>query len=86
MLLLKNGIRNTSRIQEMKLKRAKIPNRCVVENSSNFPPQIPARRFPTKLVKNHPPIISDKNFLGASFETKDNPIGDRHSSAIVIIK
>ena len=62
------------------------PNKLVVGVFSQFPPQIPASKFPAKLVKNQQPISRDKNFLGASFETRDNPIGDKQSSAIVIIK
>ena len=30
--------------------------------------------------------MSERNFLGASLDTRDNPIGDKQSSAIVIIK
>lgn len=30
--------------------------------------------------------MSDKKFFGASFDTNDKPIGDRQSSATVIIK
>ena len=54
--------------------------------ASKSPPQMPASKFPTKLVRNQQPIMSDKNFFGANFETRESPIGERHSSAIVIIK
>ena len=53
---------------------------------SIFPPKNPAIKLPKKLVKNQHPIVSDRNFLGASFDTSDKPIGDRQSSAMVIIK
>ena len=53
---------------------------------SYFPPSKPASIFPKKLVKNHVPIITDRNFLGASFDTKDKPIGDKHNSDNVITK
>ena len=56
------------------------------EIDSIFPPKIPATRLPKKLVKNQTPIVKDRNFFGASFDTSDNPIGERHNSAIVIIK
>ena len=51
-----------------------------------LPPQKPAKMFPKKLVKNQVPIHSDKNCRGASFDTNDSPIGDKHNSDNVIIK
>ena len=65
---------------------AKTPNSWKVGSVSNIPPHNPASKFPIKLVKNQQPINNDKNFLGASFDTNDRPIGDRHNSATVIIK
>src|SRR5688572_11312108 len=40
--------------------------------------------FPIDVDKNHPPIISAVNLGGLSFETRDNAIGLRHNSPIVI--
>jgi len=74
------------RMPVIKESIASVPKSSTVEMVSNLPPQIPAIRFPQKLVKNQHPIIKDKNFLGASLDTRDKPIGDRHSSAMVIIK
>ena len=67
-------------------KIAKIPNNSAGVIDSYFPAQIPAIKLPKKLVKNQHPIVKERNLRGASFETKDNPIGDKQSSAIVIIK
>ena len=67
-------------------KIAKTPKSSLGVKASYCPPHSPAIRFPIKLVKNQHPIVRERNFLGASFETKDKPIGDRQSSAIVIIK
>ena len=62
------------------------PNNLTGGIASYFPPQYPAAKFPAKLVKNQHPIVRERKRFGASFETKDNPIGDKQSSAKVIIK
>ena len=67
-------------------QQAKVANNIVLLIVPYFPPQTPAKRLPMKLDKNQVPIINDKNFLGASFETSDKPIGDKQISPIVIIK
>lgn len=36
------------------------------------------------VAKNHPPIINEVSLGGLSFETKDNPIGLKNNSPIVI--
>ena len=86
MYLLSRGIQQDRINAVINDNIAKVPNNCTVESASNFPPQKPAIRFPKKLVKNQQPITKDKNFFGANFVTNDNPIGDKHNSAIVIIK
>ena len=86
MYLLNRGIKHTRINPVMNDKTVSAPNSWTVVSVSNFPPQNPAIRFPKKLVKNQHPITSDKNFLGANFVTRDKPIGDKHNSAIVIIK
>ena len=58
----------------------------IEESVSYFPPQKPARLSPIKQVKNQQPIVSERNLLGASFDTSDKPIGERHSSDNVIVK
>lgn len=65
---------------------AKVKNKATLLIVPYLPPQKPANVFPMKLVKNQTPIINDKNFFGASFDTNDKPIGERQSSASVIIK
>lgn len=72
--------------QVMNARSASVPKIWLGARVSNFPPQIPAIKLPKKLVKNQQPIINERNFLGASLDTSDNPIGERQSSAIVIIK
>ena len=65
---------------------ANIPNSVVCGNVSYLPPIMPAIRFPKKLVKNQHPIVNDRNCTGASFDTRESPIGEMQSSAIVITK
>lgn len=43
----------------------------------------PATTFATKLLISHTPISNEASFTGASLETIDSPIGDKHSSPIV---
>ena len=73
-------------MNETKDTIASIPKSCAGVKASYLPPTMPAIKLPRKLVKNQHPIIKDKNFLGANFDTKDKPIGDKQSSATVIIK
>ena len=42
--------------------------------------------LPTAVASSHPPCITPWNLVGATFETKDNPIGLRNNSAIVKIR
>jgi len=39
--------------------------------------------FPTAVARSHPPCIRPWNLEGATFDTNDNPIGLRNSSATV---
>ena len=54
--------------------------------NSYFDAKTPANKFPAKDAKNHVPINNEANCFGASFDTSDKPMGDKHSSAIVAIK
>ena len=67
-------------------KPARTKNKISVGIEPYFPPQNPAKIFPKKLVKNHVPIRTETNCFGASFDTRDSPIGDIQSSATVIMK
>ena len=61
-------------------------NICEMVKLSYFPPQNPASVSPIKQVKNQHPIVRDKNFFGASFDTRESPIGEIQSSETVITK
>lgn len=42
--------------------------------------------FPIAVASSHPPCIRPWNRAGATFDTKESPIGLKNSSAIVMIK
>ena len=80
------GINIRSITKVKKARPANPPNNSKCESLPYSPPIRPANKFPEKHIKNHPPIVSDKNCFGASFDTSDKPIGDKQSSDSVIIK
>ena len=51
---------------------------------SQSPDKIPDSLFPMLVDKNHPPIIRAVRRGGLNFDTNESPIGDKHSSPIVI--
>ena len=51
---------------------------------SHIPESIPDNLLPMDVLKKNPPIISAVIRGGLSLETKDSPIGERHSSPKVI--
>ena len=85
-ILFNLGIKRANPIALASDIRAKTRNRISELIEPYCPPHNPAKIFPKKLVKNQVPISMDKNCLGASFETRDRPIEEIHSSAIVIMK
>lgn len=80
------GIKINIEIKVRKDSRAKYGNKFPGVFALYVPPQTPAIRFPKKLAKNQHPIINERNFFGASFDTSDNPMGDRQSSDNVMRK
>jgi hypothetical protein len=80
------GTKHNNKTHVIRDNKARSPKRLTNVSFSYSPPQTPATKFPIKLVKNQQPIIKDKNLFGASLDTSDRPIGDKQSSAIVIIK
>ena len=46
--------------------------------------RIPDNLFPMEVERKNPPIINAVILGGESFETKDNPIGERHNSPKVM--
>ena len=64
-----------------KLRKKKFSFCGIVSQSEE---SMPESLFPTEIAKKNPPIIKAVILGGESFETSDNPIGERHNSPIVI--